>query len=425
VVHPATPAIPGCWWISAGLLTISGITWLPVSLIERLFGRAGNPASTASTVPAAAAPTPVPWVSGSTTLGLSAVWRCVTLIADAIADLPWRELGGPENAPVELPTSRLIRRPMAGMTRREWTWRVVATEALYNTVHLLYVGGYDSEGVPWSLLPIPPAAIFPLTPSDPWGLVQPSLYMVGGQTVSVDDMTIIRRAPFPGLTDQMAGILDVARRQFSAYLAADAHLQRYWVAGGPTITQITTDQELDDDQAADIANRWIARRAIGADYPAVFGKGAKAEPFGADPTTESAVEARREIVADVGRYFGVPTRILNAPAGDSETYANTENDKVDLLALTLRGYMGPVEDGISELLPGDYIEGRRMRLDPTRLVQGDLASRAVAYPALVGAGILSIPEVRAAGFGLAPMNPADAPAPPREAIPGAMVTIGG
>jgi len=397
-----------------------------MGLLDVLFGRAGPPATPPATPTSSGNPTPIPWLSGTTALGLSAVWRCVTLIADASADCPWRELGGPENAPVELPTSRLIRRPMVTMTRREWTWRVVATEALYNTVHLLHVGGYDSEGVPWSLMPIPPAAIFPLTPPDPWGLSMPTSYYVGGQVVKADDLTIIRRAPFPNLTDQTAGILEVARRQFSSFLAADVAASRYWQNGGPITTVLTSDQVIDDPEAADIAQRWANRRSMGADYPAVLGKGAHAEAWGADPTAESAVEARREIVADVGRYFGVPTRILNAPAGDSETYANTENDKADLLALTLRGYMGPVEDGISELLPGDYIEGRRMRLDPLRLVQGDLASRAQAYPALVRAGILSVDEARAAGFGLAPSDDLGPvmPATAQDAIPGAF-RIGG
>lgn len=396
-----------------------------MGLVERLFGRAGPPAT--SPTPPQRAPLAAPWVSGTTALGLSAVWRCVNLIADTIADCPWQELGGPEDAPYALPTSRLVRRPMATMTRREWTWRVVATEALYNTVHLLYIGGTDPEdGTPWSLLPVPPQAIFPLSPQDPWGLTQPTLYAVGGQEVSVDQMTIIRRSPFPNLSDQMAGILDLARAQFSAYLAADAHLARYWTNGGPTITQIKTDQVLSDPELDAIGQRWVNRRALGADFPAVFGHGAEAKPFGADPTTDSAVKSRQEIVADVGRYFGMPTRILNAPAGDSETYANTEDDKTDLLVLTLRGYMGPVEDAISELLPGDYIEGRRMRMDPSRVIQGNLASRAIAYPALVAARILTVDEARARGFGLPPMDPALAPAPaPAANDTGAMVTVGG
>ena len=381
-----------------------------------------------STVPTIIAPTTVPWVSGGSTLGLSAVWRCVNLISDTLADMPWREWTGPDQAPIEVPQSRLVRRPMAGPSRRQWTWRVVATECLYNTVYLLHVGGTDSDGVPWSLMPIPPAAIMPVTPSDPWGLSEPTEYLVGGQIVGVDDLSIIRRSPFPGISDQAAGILQIARAQFQAYLAADTHLARYWMAGGPTITQIRTDANLTDAEAETISARWAEMRAKGANMPVVMGHGAEAKPFGADPTTDSAVEARREIVADIGRYFGVPSRILNAPAGDSKTYANVENDATDLWRYTLRGYAGPIEDAVSELLPGDYLAGRRMRLDPTRYLQGDFQSRAQGYLMLVNAGILTIDEARAGGFGLGPL-PEGATPPPASgapaAIPAAMVTVGG
>jgi HK97 family phage portal protein len=382
-----------------------------VGLVDRLFGRAGAPAQTTATPPASIVGQAVPWLDAKSAVGLSAVWRCVTLIADTISDMPWQEWRGD----TLLEASRLVRRPYALMTRREWTWRVVATEALYNTVHLMHVGGMDTEGAPWSLLPLPPAVVQPGL-ADPWGLMPPTQYLVAGQNVEAEYMSVIRRAPFPGVTDQMSGLLDLARRQFTAYVAADTHMSRYWQAGGPTTTVITTDQELDDGQAEKIGTRWVNRRAMGADYPAVLGKGAKAEPWGADPTTESAVEARREINADVGRYFGMPTRILNAPAGDSETYSNVENDALDLLRLTLRGYMGPVEDTISQLLPGDYIAGRRMAMDPSRFLSGDLAGRTTAYVALVDAGIVTRDEARTRGFGLPPL------AAPTQATPAVTVT---
>jgi len=399
-----------------------------VGIIDRLLGRAAvaTPITYPAVIPTISAPSSIPWVSGTTALGLSAVWRCVNLISDSISDLPWREWKGPDQAPEELPISRLVRRPMATMTRREWTQRVVATEALYNVVYLLHTGGWDSEGVPWSLMPIPPNAIMPITPTDPWGLANPTEYFVGGERVPAESLTIIRRSPFPGIHDDASGILNVARAQFQAYLAADTHLARYWINGGPTVTVLQTTASLTSDQAAGISDSWTSRRQLGG--PAVLDNGLEAKPFGADPTTDSAVEARREIVADIGRYFGVPSRILNAPAGDSETYANVENDASDLWRYTLRGYAGPIEDAVSELLPGDYIGGRRMRFDPVRYLQGDLQSRAQAYPMLVHAGILTVDEARAGGFGLGPL-PEGATPPPVSgvptAIPGALVNITG
>lgn len=392
-----------------------------VGLLERLFGRQAAPGPVQGPPPSY--PQQVPYLDGLTVLGLSAVWRCVTLIADAIADWPWREFAGTVREPRELEPSRLVRRPAALMNRREWTWRVVATEALYNAAHLLHVGGTDSEGVPWSLLPVPPQAIYPAHEPDPYGMLPPTEYVVGDRLVSASFLTVVRRAPFPGATDRVLPLIDLARREFQTFLAASVHSSRYWFAGGPTVTQITSDQALTDPEAEAIAKRWQERRSMGSDYPAVMGKGAKAEPWGADPTAESAVDARREMLADVARYFGVPTRIVNAPAGDSETYANVDDDAIDLERYTLRGYAGPLEEAISELLPGSYITGRRIRLDSTAWTRGNLHTRAQALPALVQGDrpILTVPEARAIGFGLGPIPADEQPAPPAaaEAIPAA------
>lgn len=395
-----------------------------MGLLDWVLGRSDPPPAPV-TAGGAVYPLETPYVDGTSALGLSAVWRCVTLIADSIADLPLREYRGPEDAPILVPTSRLVRRPLASMSRREWVWRMVATEALHGTAYALHVGGSDTEGMPWSLLPIPPSAIVPKAATDPWGLLPPSTYWIGSQTVSASQLMIVRRHPWPAVPEHVAGVLDLARREFGAYLAADAHFARYWRRGGPVLDVLTSDQDLTATEAETIAQRWVERRARGADYPAVLGKGAKAEPYGADPTTDSAQDARREMVADVGRYFGLPTRLLNAPrVANSGEYANVEMDAVDLWRYTLRGYAGPLEDGISELLPGDPILGRRVGFDPARLLQGDLESRSRSYPPLVAGGILTADEARRIGFGLPALeSPAPEPAPETDALPAALAGV--
>ena len=126
------------------------------------------------------------------------------------------------------------------------------------------------------------------------------------------------------------------------------------------------------DTATVMADRWRDSRALGPDHAAVLEGGLKAKSFGADPTTDSAVEARRELVADIARYFGVPTRIVNAPTGDSETYTSTEGANLDLVRFTLQNYIGAIEDGISDLLPG----GRQMVMRTAPLTWGPFAARA-------------------------------------------------
>jgi phage portal protein BeeE len=136
--------------------------------------------------------------------------------------------------------------------------------------------------------------------------------------------------------------------------------------------------------------------------------GIVAEMFGADPTQQAAVEARREMVADVGRYFGIPTRTLNAPAGDTETYATAQEGNQDLIRYTFRNYVGAIEDAISDQLPG----GRRMEMDIYPLTQGtQLQTSQALQLATGGKAWMQVDEAREL-LGLGPVESPDTLNPP-------------
>jgi phage portal protein BeeE len=342
-------------------------------------------------------------VNEANALGLSAIYRCVSIIAGAVAVLPWGEWRGT----LELPPSRLVDRPMASLTRREWAWRVTATMALYNVAYLRHVGGTDSEGVPASLVPVPPANITPparRAPGDFPGSL--TTYQIGAEQVDAALISPVRRGAWPDTGDQLGGLLQLARMSWAGALSAEGYASRYWQAGGAPTTVISTEAELTTGQADDIAGRWRDRRAQGPDWPAVLGKGASASPYGADPLTESAVEARRELVADVGRAFGVPSFLLNAPAGDSQTYRTTESEGMAFVRYTLADYIAAIEDLLSDLLPG----ARVMRMSTALLTRGEQQARYTAWQSALGAGWMTVDEVRAAE-GLGPLEPAAEPLP--------------
>ena len=98
-------------------------------------------------------------------VGISAVRRCVTLIANAISGQRWTEWNT-RREQLE-PPSNLVRRPSAIMTRREWVWRVVASMALDDIADRYMTGGVDDEGVPGSLIPLPRNLVHVAGYSDP------------------------------------------------------------------------------------------------------------------------------------------------------------------------------------------------------------------------------------------------------------------
>lgn len=338
--------------------------------------------------------------------GVSAVRRCVSLIANAIAGQRWTEWEG--EPPTRLETvSRIVKRPAASMTRREWVWRVIASMALTDISYIYMVGGVDDEGVPGSLLPLPKEAIAPTGQVDPWGIFPPSQYSISGiaGTVSGEAVIPMRSAFWPGVPVHLQGVLSMARNSLMSAFASDAYVSRYWQAGGTPVTQITTEQELDDTQAGGIAERWRDRRSKGPDYPAVLGKGALAQPWGADVSGQLAVEARRDIAAEVANLFGIPSHYINVnPPGSSMTYSNVQDEALSLDRFTLSGFYDPIQDLITDLLPDE----RYMLIDMTRLTRAAQESRFRAWAIATGNKAWMTPDEVRIEEGLAPNDTIDA-----------------
>lgn len=329
-------------------------------------------------------------VTAITAIGLSAVWRCLDILANGVSQLQWHEVRGN----LILPSSRIVVRPQAQRTRREWTSLVVSTLALYDVCYALKVGGVDSEGVPLGLWYMDPRIVAPATTNlfDTLYLLPPDEFYIAQKTVQRDQLVILHRSPQPTISDTAGGIINLARATFAAAIAAERYASRYWQAGGSPTTVLETDTRLTQTQIDDTSQQWMERRAKGPDYAPILSGGLKARSFGADPTSESAVEARRELVADIGRYFGVPTRILNAPTGDSETYHTSEAGNQDLVRYTLQNYIDAIQDAITDELPG----GRAMVMDVAPLTRGVQLSRAQAWQLALGANQpwMTVEEVR-------------------------------
>jgi phage portal protein BeeE len=355
------------------------------------------------------------WASGSVTeaiaLATDAVYGCVRIIADGVSSGEWGEWRGLER----LPASRIVRRPMAALTRREWTWLVTATLGLYGYCPIRYVGGLDAEGVPWSLVPLSPARLSKIAGTN--------TYAYAGETIPADELRFIRRTLFPGASPESTGIIRLAQFAIEASYASGAYVADWWDAGGSPMTVISTDQELTKTQAEEIADRWIERRKLGPSHPAVLGKGAGAKGFGADPLAEDAAIAQDRIVATIARYYGVPAGLINAPSNSSLTYSTTESQGLDLVRYTLSGYADAIADFMSTVLPGDYLAGRTVRIDLSALTRAEQLARYQSWAIALdpAAPFMTRDEVRAYE-GLAPMQelelaapaastPAPAPAP--------------
>lgn len=351
-------------------------------------------------------------ISERLALGVDVAFACVQRIADAIADAD----KGEWNGTIRLRDSRLTRRPMATMTRREWYWRMTATMALYSAAPVERIlPGYDADGS-ISLEPLRPDALSriagDLRYTDP----------ETGITRILDPRQVryARRHVWPTLGIEASAVLKLARDTFAASWAAGAYRSDFWENGGAPSLILTTDQELIGTQAAEVQTKWIERRQTNPGAPAVLGKGLKAATLGADIAAEGASSAASILGASVARYFGMPPSAVNVRSeAGSLTYTNTAEAGLDLVRYTLSGYRGPLEDLLSdEWDDPDRVE--RIALDHlTRPGMGDRFA-AWAIAADPDTGWMRRSEIRAAE-GLAPDPTVDlprqgAPAPDLERI---------
>lgn len=333
-------------------------------------------------------------ISPTSMQGLSSVKRSLDILTNGVGQCDWREV----RMGMDLPPSRIVRRPSERYTRREWVSYVVASLALFDVAYLLKTPP-DSEGVPNSLIPLDPNHVAPVVAEFPQ-ILPPDAYTVYGSPVPASALCVLRRSPQPGVSEDLGGVLRLARMTFATALSAEAYASRYWQTGGSPSIVLETDQRLTAPQKAELSQAWRDRKAMGPDYAPVIDGGLKARDFGADPTAASAVEARRELVADIGRYFGIPTFQLNAPAGDSQTYRNGGQSNADLIRYTLQDYIQAIEDAITDLLPG----GRELRLDTWRLTRATALEEAQAYQLATAGRPWMTPDDVRERLGLCPME---------------------
>lgn len=345
-------------------------------------------------------------------LSVDTFFACVRLLGDLVADAKVGEFRDDE----QLPDSRLVRRPMASVTRRTWLWLATATMAIYNGMYLWSRFGTDSDGVPLSIQPLPPTRVN-------W-IGQDTVY-IDGQEADPDDLKWVPRTSFPSMTRELSTIIRLARDAIASGYASGAYRTDYWQSGGAPVWYVSTDQPLDNDQADSIAERVATKRSVNPGRPLVVGRGSKINQLGTDLGATGSNNAIDSAGRSIARYLGIPGWLVMIAVenGGSLMYQNASAAGLDLVRYSLQpGYAGPIADALSDYLPGDYLTGRRVVLDLNHLTRGTVLEQAQAYQIATGNKAWMVPGEVRKELHLPPnesldLDPAGAPAPAMEQIP--------
>lgn len=209
--------------------------------------------------------------------------------------------------------------------------------------------------------------------------------------------------PIQAAAVELAGALDL--RDYSSNWFRDS--------GVPTSGVLTTEQSL-SPAAAEAAKKIWHETSGGI---RVLGHGLTYSPYYLSPAEAQFLESMQFTTTQIARLFGSPASLMLAVVeGNSQTYANVEQDWLGFVRFSNMQYLLEIEDALSQMLP--TFEYAKFNIEA--LLRTDTTTRYTAFKTGIEAGWLLKSEVRKIenmkpipGIDDKPATPA-APAPAQE-----------
>lgn len=347
-------------------------------------------------------------VTETTALGLTAVYRCVSIIASTVAGLPLKSFrDGPDG--VRTPAESVWDDPGAGMwTRYEFVHLCMVHLALHGNAFLLHVYGGGGQLV--GFFPVHPSAVTVKHDKDTGGrLFHVSL---DGETRIYDEreMTQVMLFSLDGLTGSSP--IRLARNAIGTGLAGDKAAASMFASGLMVSGLVTSDETLTEEDAK-LVKAGLDAKLTGAGNAgslAFVNRSLKISPWTMTSEDAQFIESRQFQITEVARIFGVPKTLL-AEDGAS-TWGSGINELLNAFQkFTLRSSTTPFEQRAMSVTPPLTVE-----FDYAGLLQGTPKDEIELLAAQITAGILTINEARAIR-NLPPVPGGDAPPPPEPSSP--------
>lgn len=340
-------------------------------------------------------------VGEGSALGLSAVYRAVSLIAGTIASLPLRTLRDTGDGMRQRVTS-VFDNPAGpdGPTAFEWKETVLLHLLLHGDAFLLH--SYNGAGALAALVPVHPLCVQVCWPT-------PDEYRagrlpVGGKWFDVGfldgtrrrlDATEITHIP-ASTTDGLRGLspIRVARNSLGTAIAGDRAAARMFNNGALISGLVSpTEEDLPQDEAKEI-REMLDRNVLGFENAggiALINRRLTFTPWTMAAKDAQFLESRQFQIEEISRWFGVPPHLLSQTDKQTSWGTGIEEQNRALGRNVLGPWAKRIEERLSRLLPSP------------RFVEFDFAGLERPSPDVeiglliqqVQAGLLTVDEARA------------------------------
>jgi HK97 family phage portal protein len=327
-------------------------------------------------------------VSETSALGLSAVFRSVSLIAGSIAALPLRTVQTRPDGTTQRTTSWLDT-PAGpdGITDFEFFETMLLHLLLQGNFYGLKIFG--GAGQLLGLQPVHPSAVG-IEVKDGRKFYRVSL--ANGTTMELTDREVVH---IPALSsDGIRGLspITIARNSFGTSIAGETASSRLFGSGLLASAIATVDEQLPEEDAKAIKDG-LDRKLSGVNNAgeiAFINRNVKITPWSISPADAQFLESRAFQVDEVSRWFGIPPHLLGQTQKQTSFGAGLTEQNRGYARYTLAGWTSRIEARLSRLLSPSLA----CEFDYSGLVQPDPETEITLLIAQVQAGLLTVDEAR-------------------------------
>lgn len=332
-------------------------------------------------------------VTEERSIGLSAVWSAVNLLAGTIGSLPlhaYRKDGtGRQRVPSTHRSAVLLDEPHEDLTAMEFWELVVAHIALWGNAYLRY--RFDRLGRVVGFDGIHPGRVKVARHKES----RRKYYVVDGNVdrpLTDDDLLHI-----PGFGyDGICGVSPIraAREGVGLAMAAETFGGKMFGSGLLATGVLQTEQRLNEEQAKILQSRWKAKTSgmANAHETVVLDSGAKFTQLSIPPEDAQFLESRKFQVTEIARMFRIPPHMIGDVEKSTSWGTGIEQMGIGFVVYTLRGYTTRIEQRITRVISPNAVYAR---FNFEGLLRGDSEARAAFYNQMWTLGAYSTNEIRA------------------------------
>lgn len=343
-------------------------------------------------------------VSADSAMRVTAVYACVSLIAETLAALPLHVYKKSQQPNGKMTRERMVDHPLygllhdmptPGMTSFEWREMNLSHTALRGDSFARIVTGRAGQ-----VLDLPPILPNHLQPfRDRRGQIMYRWFPEdGGKTRILFDDEVLR-IPHKML-DGVNSLSPIAthRTTIGNALTANKFLEAFYANSAQPKGALMTEELLDDDAAKALRESWERRHKgpENAGRIAIFDGGLKWEQIGMTMDDAQYIELQKFSVSDIARIFLVPPHKIGEMG--AATFSNIEHQAIEFVVDTILRWVRRCEQRYNAYLlsPTDRAAGVYVAFDMKGLLRGDATARANFYRMLFYTGAISPNEIREA-----------------------------